>query len=169
MDNNFVEDKFLIYVDNIYIKILHAIMFDKLDTIKHFINDKLYNELKEKIINLKEKNLIDMYEMTNVKEANIIEFKEINEKYIIKVKLISRYINYKMDKDSKKIIGNNKDRIQKENILTFEKNINTNIQNASRKCPNCGANMDINKNGKCEYCGSIYNLYDYDYILTSIE
>ena len=28
---------------------------------------------------------------------------------------------------------------------------------------------DVNKNGKCEYCGTIFNAENYDWILTSIE
>lgn len=29
--------------------------------------------------------------------------------------------------------------------------------------------MDINNNGKCEYCGAIYDLENYDYVLVDIK
>ena len=103
------------------------------------------------------------------KESRIIDFQNTGEKSIATVKLISRYVEYKINKDTKKIIGDNGNRVEKENILVFEKYNNVKVQKASRKCPNCGVNMDISNSGKCEYCGSIYNLDDYDYILTSIE
>ena len=54
------------------------------------------------------------------------------------------------------------------NILTFTKKRNTKELKISRKCPSCGANMDINNYGKCDYCGMIFNLENYDYILTEI-
>ena len=38
-----------------------------------------------------------------------------------------------------------------------------------RKCPACGAPMNVNKSGKCDYCGSIYNQEDYDFVLTNIS
>ena len=65
--------------------------------------------------------------------------------------------------------GNNTSRVEKTNILTFAKNIETKELKMSRKCPHCGANMDINNNGKCDYCRKTFNLEDYDYILTNIE
>ncbi len=37
------------------------------------------------------------------------------------------------------------------------------------QCPNCGANMDINHSGKCDYCGQTYNQEDYDWVLKNIE
>ena len=166
----FEETKFLSYVDNIFIKILHAIMFNKLEEIDHFVGDDVYEKLKNKIEKLNSKNLIQMYEMTNVKESKIIDKKETEDKYIIEVLLVSRCIEYLMDKDSNKIVeGNDENRVEKSNYLTFEKFKNNKIQGISRKCPSCGANMDINNKGKCEYCGAIYDLENYDFILTSIK
>ena len=165
----FEETKFMSYVDNIFIKILHAIMFDKVDTIDHFVGDKVYNELKEKIENLNNRNLIQMYEMTNVKESHITSNYIENDKSIIEVSLIGRYITYTMNKDTKEVYGDDTNRIEERYILTFEKIINTKEQGISRKCPGCGANMDINNNGKCEYCGAIYDLENYDYILVDIK
>ena len=173
MDNliksGFIEAKFMSYVDNIFIKILHAIMFNKIETIDHFVSDDVYQELQNKLDELNNNNLIQMYEMTNVKESRIINVDETNDKFIIEIELVSRYVEYKMDKDTKKVIsGNSENRVEKVNYLTFEKYKNTKVQSSSRKCPNCGANMDINNSGKCDYCGSIYNLEDYDFILTSL-
>ena len=38
-----------------------------------------------------------------------------------------------------------------------------------RKCPTCGAIVDVNKNGKCEYCHTIFNLEKYDWVITKME
>ena len=38
-----------------------------------------------------------------------------------------------------------------------------------KKCPSCGANIDSNNTGICSYCGTSYNLEDYDWILTDIK
>ena len=42
-------------------------------------------------------------------------------------------------------------------------------QGIVRKCPTCGASMNINNSGECEYCHSIYNQEDYDWVLTKLE
>lgn len=55
-----------------------------------------------------------MYEITNVKESHISNKYSNNNKRIIEVSLVSRYVEYIMDKDSKKIIsGNDENRIEK--------------------------------------------------------
>lgn len=165
----FNDVKFLSYVDNVFIKILHAIMFNKLDTIDHFVSDSVYNRLTEKVNKLKKNNLIQMYEMTNVKESNITKKEILDDKTVIEVSLTGRYVDYIMNNDNKIIEGNDENRIEQKYILTFEKNNNAKTQKISRKCPGCGANMDINNSGKCEYCGSIYDLENYDFILTNYK
>ena len=37
------------------------------------------------------------------------------------------------------------------------------------KCPGCGSNINVNDKGKCNYCGTTFNLEDYDYILVDIK
>ena len=67
------------------------------------------------------------------------------------------------------IRGDDSKRIEKTYRLTFEKKLNTKEKSIVRKCPGCGASISVNTSGKCEYCGTIYNLEDYDYILTNIN
>ena len=166
--DNFNEINFKSYVDNIFIKLLHAVMLNKLDTVDHFISDGVYYMLNEKIKELDEKNLIQMYEMTNVRESSITNFEETDDKYIITVTLHSRYVDYLIDKNTKQTVsGDDEHRVEKTNILKFERSKDIKKQSIARKCPTCGANMDINNNGKCKYCGSIYDLENYNFILVS--
>ena len=37
------------------------------------------------------------------------------------------------------------------------------------KCPGCGANINANYSGKCEYCGTTYDTVKYDWILEDIR
>jgi predicted RNA-binding Zn-ribbon protein involved in translation (DUF1610 family) len=55
--------------------------------------------------------------------------------------------------------------------LVGESNIRKDYKERKKviKCPNCGANMDINHSGKCDYCGQTYNQEDYDWVLKSME
>ena len=38
-----------------------------------------------------------------------------------------------------------------------------------RKCPTCGANIDVNANGQCSYCHTIFNLEKYDWVITKMD
>lgn len=168
-DKTFNEAAFKSYIDNMFVKIYSAVMYDELDTIRHFISDAVYTNLKSKLDELNQKNLRQMYDELNVKSTEIIDFQLTEEEFIIKVKLISRYLDYFLNKETGDFVsGNNQTRVEKTNILTLTKKRTFLMQKAVRKCPGCGASISVNTKGICEYCGTTYNLEDYDYILTKI-
>ena len=166
-DKDFNEDLFKSYVDNIFVQIYTSIMTKEIEKIKHFVSENIFNSLEEKITSLQ--NNIQMYDELNVKSTTILNKKIENNKIVIEVELISRYMDYIINEDGTKISGNNERRIEKSNLLTFEKKINS-LENANTaKCPGCGSNIDVNANGKCIYCGAIYDLKNRNYILTKLN
>lgn len=169
LDKTFSESKFKSKVDNIFVMLHISLMTKNLARVDHFIGDEVFNEFNNRLEKLNANNEIQMFDELNVKSTEIQNIEITDTEFIIKVKLISRYMDYIIDANSKKLIrGNNKSRIEKNNILTFTKRRNFKIQSNVRKCPACGANMNINNNGKCDYCGTIYNTEDYDWVLTKI-
>ena len=93
-----------------------------------------------------------------------------NDKEFVKVEIISRYMDYVIDLNTgNTIYGDDTRRIEKRNILMFEKKIDAKDTDIIRKCPGCGASMSVNTSGKCEYCGTIFNQEDYDYVLVELN
>ena len=118
----------------------------------------------------KKSNLRQMYEELNVKSTDILSAEVDEDKIIVKVLVVSRYMDYLMNKlNGQCVSGNNKSRVEKNNYLVLEKNIAAEKLGVSRKCPACGANMNINESGKCEYCGTIFNVEDFDWVITDIN
>ena len=39
----------------------------------------------------------------------------------------------------------------------------------ARACPHCGAPLDLNQSTRCEYCGSIIESKDYDWVISNIK
>ena len=169
MMNEFNEAMFKTKVDNIFVKLYTSIMKQDLSDVLHFIGDSLQNKIEEEINNLKNKNQRQIYDEINVKNTYIIN-RDINEnKEIVTVEIISRYMDYIIDIDTGELVsGDDTRRIEKTNILIFEKRKGTKEIALVRRCPGCGASISVNTSGKCEYCGAIFNQEDYDYILTSI-
>lgn len=169
-NNNFLESKFITNVNNIFIQLNLSIMENNLSKIDHFVDDNIFSELKSKLDDLNAKNQIQIFEEINIKQTLILKITNLEDKDIIKVNITSEYVSYVINKDNKTIISGNPDRlIEKENYLTFEKQKDANIQGEARKCHSCGSNMDINDNGKCQYCGAIYNLENYDWVLIDLK
>lgn len=169
-DNTFTEADFIAKVDNTYIMYLSAIMTGNLPRVDHKIGDELYKKAQQKLDLLNKNNQRQMYDELNVKTSNILSIDETEDKYIIKVNLISRYMDYIVDKNTNEFIsGNNTSRVEIQNILTFEKNKNAKDFKNIKKCPTCGASIDFNNNGQCPFCKNIFNTEDYDWVLISIE
>ncbi len=167
--NEFNEAMFKTKVDNIFVKLYTAIMKGNLEEVSHFISDDVREKFSSYLSTLNSKNERQMYDELNVKNTTILNRYTEDDKEIVEVELISRYMDYIIDKDTGKLItGDDTRRVEKRNILIFEKKINTKDLSLVRKCPGCGASISVNTSGKCEYCGSIFNLEDYDYILVSI-
>lgn len=168
-DPDFSEGMFITNIDNIFVQILSAVMHKRLNEIKHFVSDEVYNKLNEQVAYLVNNNYIQFYDELNVKSTEILKVLENNDSFDIKVKLTSRYIDYIMNSSYSIIKGHDKFRIEKINYLTFTKKKNFEKLEEARRCPGCGVTLDINRSGKCEYCGAIFNLDERSWILTSFE
>lgn len=168
-DSSFTESKFKSFVDNVFIQIHLAVMMKEPEKIKHFVSEDIYQNIINRVENLKQRNVIQMYDEINVKQTTILREEVKNDFMEIEVNITSRYMDYLMDEDGKFISGINTERIQKENYLVFRKKIDFLQQENVRKCPGCGASIDVNANGLCSYCGTTYNLEDKDWVLVSLK
>lgn len=168
--NNFNEAMFKTKVDNIFVKLYSAEMKQDLSDVLHFINDDVRNVFQNRIDKNKKLNRRQIYDEINVKNTNIIDRNITNDKEFVKVEIISRYMDYVIDLNTgNTIYGDDTRRIEKRNILMFEKKIDAKDSDIIRKCPGCGASMSVNTSGKCEYCGTIFNQEDYDYVLVELN
>lgn len=168
-DPEFTESKFKTYVDNVFIQLHMAVVTKELENIKHFVSDEVYNKYQKIVDDLSGRHLIQMYDEINVAQTDILGYRVTDTDMIIEVNLISRYLDYLMDEDGNYVSGDTDVRSERNNHLIFTKKINYKESGAVRKCPGCGASIDVNASGKCAYCGTIYNLEDKDWVLTSIE
>ena len=169
-DKDFDESMFITKVNNMFVKYYTAIMLDEMDSINHFVSDDIYKDGLAILNSYKNKGQRKMYDMLNVKNSNIVDFQVNDDVYKIKVYLQSRYLDYIISLESGDVLsGDDKDRIQVNYNIELTKKRNASKQGISRKCPGCGASISVNTSGKCEYCGSIYNQEDYDWVITKLE
>jgi len=169
-DSTFSESAFLAKVDHVYVMLLTSLMFEKLERVEHKVSPNLYNKYKKILGQLVLENKRQMYDELNVKTSKITNCFSDDYKWTVEVKLIARYLDYIVDRETSTYIsGNCQQRTEKEQTLLFEKIKSAKQEQLAKKCPGCGANMDVNHTGKCEYCGTIFNTADYDWILVDIK
>ncbi len=169
VDPEFSESMFKTKVDNTFVMLFTSVMMKDMENVKHIVSEDVFNKYNGYVDELISKNETQMYDMLNVAETEITGIEITDEKIIIKVSLLSKAYDYVMDANGHIIRGQDQTREAKRNYLTFTKKVNFKNHKDVRKCPGCGASIDANLSGKCEYCDTIYNAVDYDYILESIE
>ena len=148
-DKDFSEAKFKSKVQNMFVQVKLSMVTGKIQKIDHFVADEV--EL-------------------NVANIEIVDVREYEDHFEIDVSLLSRALEYYISRDTRKYLsGNNSSRIEKSNMITFSKIKNAKGLKVLRKCPTCGAVVDINRDGRCEYCHNIFNLEDYDWIITKMD
>lgn len=170
IDPTFNEGMFITKVNNIFVMLHSSVMMDNLERVKHFLSEDVYQKYDDILKDLNSRNVRQMYDELNVRNTYIKDIEIKEDCVIIKVDITSRYMDYLIDKTTGKFIsGYNDHRIEKVNHLELTKKFGTSSYKIDKKCPGCGANIDVNNNGKCAYCGSIFNTENYDWILTSIK
>lgn len=169
-DKNFAEAKFRAKVDNMFIQTYTGVMKQDLSKVEHFLSEEMYKKYSEKIENLKSKNQMQVYDELNVSDTNIISVEELEDRFVIKVSLLTKYLDYLIAKDTRQYVsGNRQVRKERRVRIALSKIKNAKSMGSARTCDGCGANMDLNKTGVCEYCGTVFELKKYDWVIDEIE
>ena len=169
-DKDFSEAKFKSKVQNMFVQVKLSMVTGKIQKIDHFVADEVYKKIETKVQNDIANNRIQIYDELNVANIDIVDVREKDDCFEIDVSLVSKALEYYIDRTTRKYqSGNNSSRTERQDLITFSKVKKAKELQIMRKCPTCGAIVDINRNGKCEFCHNIFNLEDYDWIITKMD
>ncbi len=150
-DRDYSESKFKSKVENTFVQIKLSMVTGRIEKIDHFVNDETYEKIKKKVKNDVENNRIQIYDELNVAEVQILSIEEFDDCFKIRVRVHSKALDYFIDRNTRKYLsGNNKSRTEKYTNITFTKLKNAAEFKVVRKCPSCGANIDVNSNRKMQ-------------------
>ncbi len=155
---------------NIFIMLLTGLMENDMTGVSHYLSDELFNKYQEKCRKYKDNKELQCYDELNVGDIHIIDrYDDVDYNYI-EVDILSRYMDYVIDSETLKYKrGINDHRVSINHHLLFRKKKSSSMRGELVKCPNCGASLDINYNGKCTYCGTVTSVEKFDYVLISID
>lgn len=169
-DKDYSDSKFKSKVENEFVQIKLSMVTGKTEKIRHFVSDEIYDMIVQKVKKDVEDNRIQLYDELNVANIQILNIKELEDRFEIHVSVLSKAYEYYIDRTTRQYISGDKtDRTERYTNIVFSKMKNAKNLNVLRKCPTCGAIIDVNANGVCSYCKSIFNLQNYDWIITSME
>lgn len=164
-DFNIEEFNFKAY--QIFYDVQMAWMNFDYDKLKELLTDELYNTYLMDLEELKLKNQRNTMKDFELIETRLISLKEENNTYIAQVYLNVKFYDY-VENPSTGIILRGTDRRKLNNtyILTF---IKSKEEIKVKYCPRCGAKVEGNQTGICEYCNSKLINEDYDWVMSKKE
>ena len=169
IDKSFSEGTFLTKVDHIFIMILNGIMDNDMTSVKHYLSNEVYEKfckLTDKYISMKATRLFDEMNVSSTKITNI---DITDEEILVHVNIESKYMDYLIDENGNFLSGVNDHRIVTNHNIIFSKKRNALSLSEIRRCPGCGASLDLNDSAVCKYCNRPFDMSDYDYIVVDID
>ena len=150
---NFSKQEFLKQGFNIYYDIQMAWMDFKLEDIKDKVTDEIYTMYESQLATLEVKGEQNIMKDIQLKQSCLRDVTNQNGTVTIKTNYVIEMYDYIADVNMKKLIrGEDKEKICILYEMSFRKALSEDEK--VTHCPNCGAKVEMNSTGTCEYCGS---------------
>ena len=138
------------------------------DKLKELLTDELYSSYVMQLDTLKVKNHKNTMRGFELIDSHIIDLKEENDIYVAKVYLNVKFYDYIENINTGMILrGTTNRKLNNIYVLTLikskEETNNINV------CPSCGATVEGNSTGICEYCKSKLINKTHDWIISKKE
>lgn len=174
-DENFNANKFLGWVEEVFMSIQVAWMERDWEKVRPFEDDNLFHKHQMQLQDYKDKHIINIMERININQSLLYEYKTDKEYEHMKVYMQVRMNDYVIDERTREVVKGDEDReYHMKYILTFTRKfgVMTDSQKSNmstHKCPNCGAPLSMTISGKCEYCSVIITTGEHDWVLSDLD
>lgn len=171
-DPGFNEQIFKDKAQNAFFKIQEAWEKQDLQIARPFVSDPIIQRYATQIADLKsrgEKNVLENIVIGNIE---IIDVTSDNSFNYIKTKIDASCADYTVNAEGKMISGSKAPNGFSEYwtfIRTVGSKTDVNKQLKDNKCPNCGAPLEVNATGQCNYCKAVVSSGQYDWVLSEID
>ena len=150
---NFDKYAFLKEGFNIYCDIQKAWMNFKLEDVKDVITDELYNMYESQLATLEVKGEQNIMKDITLRRSYLRGVVKQNDNITIEAGYVIEMYDYIVDQQSGKLVrGESNRKMRVTYSMKFRKTLDENAK--VEHCPNCGAKIEMNSSGTCEYCGS---------------
>lgn len=173
-DMDFNSDKFIAWSKNIFITLQTAWTERDWEKIRTLEKEELFEQHNTQIQEYIRLGRINVMERINVNQAYLHKYVRDENYENLTVCMKVRMIDYIIDEKSGKLLmGSKTADIDTTYLLTFirSKGVTTTLIDGviSNSCPHCGAPVDSASAGRCEYCGSIIHLGEYNWVLSDMQ
>ncbi len=174
IDPDFSEEALKEKISNLYVQLQNGWQAKDISSLQNTMTDSFYNQMDRQLEAYRLGNQTNKVERIAVLGVQLKGYNEDDVNTTIVAKLDTRIVDYVVDDNTGNIIrGSN----TAEKFMTYEwtlirsKGAKTakNEGTQSVHCPSCGAPMNVNYSAKCEFCGSVVQTAEYDWVLSGMK
>ena len=173
-DPNFSEQELLEKVSNAYVQMQNCWQDKKWEPMRPLMTDALYSQFDRQLEALKRNGQTNYVERISVLGARIVGYYQDKVNDNLVVELRTRIVDYTVNDATGAVVSGSK---TAEKFMTYEWTLIRSLEHGTKEkddvtdlhCPNCGAPLDVNHSAKCEYCGQVITVDDYDWVISQIK
>ena len=171
-DPGFNEQVFKDKAQNAFYKLQEGWEKQDLSIMRPFVSDSVLSRFTNQLSDMKSRGEKNIIENMVIGDMNISDVKSDTSFNYITVQINASSADYTVNNEGKLVKGSKDIRGFTEHwvfLRTIGVKTDTNKQLKDNKCPNCGAALQVNATGKCEYCGAVVTSGQYDWVLSEIK
>lgn len=158
-------EEFEKWIEQTFMQIHDAWNQNKPENLVNIESNLLYERDAEKMRQYKNKGLREVRKCVVINYVQIIDHNINDVKEVLKVRIKASMENYIYDIHTGEITEGIRDYKKTDiyELILSTKKAGNKIEQI--KCNGCGADIEMNANGKCEYCGNLYYTEKYDWLI----
>lgn len=172
-DPDWNEDRFLDTAETIFFTVQEGWTKKELNICRPYLSDSVYNRFKKQLADLTRRGLRNVCENIVVGSTEIVKIEQDKQFDSITVKFRASMRDYKVDEKTGRVKeGSTAQTPPFTEFWTFVRKAGLKTREAhavqDKKCPNCGAPLEINESGVCKYCKANVVSGNFDWVLSKI-
>jgi len=171
-DPGFNEEVFKDKAQTAFFKLQEGWERQDLSIMRPFVSDPVLSRYTNQLTDMKSRGEKDVMENIVVGHMDITDVRSDASFNYITVKIDASAADYTLNSQGAMIKGSKTPKGFTE-YWTFLRTVGVksdpNKQLKDNKCPNCGAALQVNATGKCEYCNAVITSGQFDWVLSEIR
>jgi len=174
IDPQFDMQKFKTYAKKVFMAAQEGWTNRDQKVCRPFMSEEIYQSHQMQIDNMKKNKTINVLENIVVGSSEVVRIELGEDYHKIAMRVRASMKDYKVKEDKPEVVieGSKQQTPPFTEFWIFirKSNLKTKVKDGifDRKCPNCGAPIDIDVAGICKYCNANVVNGDYDWVLSEI-